>query len=272
MQSSAAFWIKCCRSAKRLLFSQESSYELRGTRSQDISVAISSIDLLYTLRTSWLLLGLGVDSNGPGVQRGLAIGEHEIGGCRNGGVSNWAACTLIVALAASLAVLKEKRTNLRIQGKSGRTWFFQKLKQRRNFTPLSTNAGKIKGGTGGKRVDSRIKMERWEEQFNGAHCCGGYKYKNWRQFWTETLYIYIKKKTDKSCPTNLSGKGEDMVADCSIVRFSTLWNSKASSFFGMFLATGGANSYITEQSLTEPSSTWKSRWFLQTRRYVLNTV
>ena len=187
MQSSAAFWIKCCRSVKRLLFSQESSYELRGTRSQDISVAISSIDLLYTLRTSWLLLGLGVDSNGPGVQRGLAIGEHEIGGCRNGGVSNWAACTLIVALAASLAVLKEKRTNLRIQGKSGRTWFFQKLKQRRNFTPLSTNAGKIKGGTGGKRVDSRIKMERWEEQFNGAHCCGGYKYKTWRHILTETL-------------------------------------------------------------------------------------
>ena len=68
-------------------------------------------------------------------------------------------------------------------------------------------------------------------------------------------YIYKKKKTDKSCPTNLSGKGEDMVADCSIVLFSTLWNSKASSFFGMFLATGGANSYITEQSLTEPSST-----------------
>ena len=66
---------------------------------------------------------------------------------------------------------------------------------------------------------------------------------------------YKKKKPDKSCPTNLSGKGEDMVADCSIVLFSTLWNSKAFSFFEMFLATGGANSYITEQSLTEPSST-----------------
>ena len=87
MQSSVAFWIKCCRSV-RLLFSQESSCELRGARSQDISVAISSIALLYTLRTSWLLLGLGVESNGPGVQHGLAIGEHGIGGCRNGVVSN----------------------------------------------------------------------------------------------------------------------------------------------------------------------------------------
>ena len=33
---------------------------------------------------------------------------------------------------------------------------------------------------------------------------------------------YQKRRTDKSCPTNLSGKGEDMVADCCIVLFSTL--------------------------------------------------
>ena len=66
----------------------------------------------------------------------------------------------------------------------------------------------------------------------------------------------IKKRiTEKSCPTNLSGKGEDMVADCSVVLFSTLWNPKASFFSGIFLATGGANSYVKEQRLTEPSGT-----------------
>ena len=46
---------------------------------------------------------------------------------------------------------------------------------------------------------------------------------------------YQKKKYRESCPTNLSGKGEDMVADCSIVLFSTLWNPKASFFSKCFL-------------------------------------
>ena len=56
--------------------------------------------------------------------------------------------------------------------------------------------------------------------------------------------VIKKRKTEKSCPTNLSGKGEEMVADSSIVLFSaTLWNPNASFFFfGMFLVTGGANS------------------------------
>ena len=31
-----------------------------------------------------------------------------------------------------------------------------------------------------------------------------------------------QEKTEKSCPINLSGKCVDMVADCSIVLFSTL--------------------------------------------------
>ena len=46
-----------------------------------------------------------------------------------------------------------------------------------------------------------------------------------------------QKKTEKSCPINLSGKCVDMVADCSIVLFSTLRRQ----VFLKFLATGGAN-------------------------------
>ena len=38
------------------------------------------------------------------------------------------------------------------------------------------------------------------------------------------------RKTEKSCPINLSGKGVDMVADCSIVFFSTLWRQVFSRF------------------------------------------
>ena len=38
------------------------------------------------------------------------------------------------------------------------------------------------------------------------------------------------RKTEKSCPINLSGKGVDMVADCSIVLFSTLWRQVFSRF------------------------------------------
>ena len=42
---------------------------------------------------------------------------------------------------------------------------------------------------------------------------------------------YQKKNYREILSTNLSGKGEDTVADCSIVLFSTLWNPKASFFF-----------------------------------------
>ena len=38
------------------------------------------------------------------------------------------------------------------------------------------------------------------------------------------------RKTEKSCPINLSGKAVDMVADCSIVLFSTLPRQVFSSF------------------------------------------
>ena len=38
------------------------------------------------------------------------------------------------------------------------------------------------------------------------------------------------RKTEKSCPINLSGKCVDMVADCSIVLFSTLRRQVFSSF------------------------------------------
>ena len=38
------------------------------------------------------------------------------------------------------------------------------------------------------------------------------------------------RKTEKSCPINLSGKCVDMVADCSIVLFSTLRRQDFSSF------------------------------------------
>ena len=39
-----------------------------------------------------------------------------------------------------------------------------------------------------------------------------------------------QEKTEKSCPIHLSGKGVDMVADCSIVLFSTLWRQVFSRF------------------------------------------
>ena len=38
------------------------------------------------------------------------------------------------------------------------------------------------------------------------------------------------KKTQQSCPINLSGEGIDMVTDCSIVLFSTLWRQVFSRF------------------------------------------
>ena len=38
------------------------------------------------------------------------------------------------------------------------------------------------------------------------------------------------RKTEKSCPINLSGKCVDMVADCSIVLYSTLRRQDFSSF------------------------------------------
>ena len=38
----------------------------------------------------------------------------------------------------------------------------------------------------------------------------------------KTENVIKTRKTEKSCPINLSGKCVDMVADCSIVLFSTL--------------------------------------------------
>ena len=77
-------------------------------------------------------------------------------------------------------------------------------------------------------------MERWD----GAHCSRGYKYKknsNHATFFKAENVIKTRK-TEKSCPINLSGKCVDMVA-CSIVLFSTLRRQ----VFLKFLATGGAN-------------------------------
>ena len=46
----------------------------------------------------------------------------------------------------------------------------------------------------------------------------------------KTENVIKTRKTEKSCPINLSGKGVDMVADCSIVLFSTLWRQVFSRF------------------------------------------
>ena len=73
-------------------------------------------------------------------------------------------------------------------------------------------------------------MKRWD----GAHCSRGYKSKNktaiWRHFWRLNENVIKTRKTEKSCPINLSGKCVDMVADCSIVLFSTLRRQVFSSF------------------------------------------
>ena len=46
----------------------------------------------------------------------------------------------------------------------------------------------------------------------------------------KTENVIKTRKTEKSCPINLSGKCVDMVADCSIVLFSTLRRQVFSSF------------------------------------------
>ena len=46
----------------------------------------------------------------------------------------------------------------------------------------------------------------------------------------KTENVVKTRKTEKSCPINLSGKCVDMVADCSIVLFSTLRRQVFSSF------------------------------------------
>ena len=46
----------------------------------------------------------------------------------------------------------------------------------------------------------------------------------------KTENVIKPRKTEKSCPKNLSGKCVDMVADCSIVLFSTLRRQVFSSF------------------------------------------
>ena len=46
----------------------------------------------------------------------------------------------------------------------------------------------------------------------------------------KTENVIKTRKTEKSCPINLSGKYVDMVADCSIILFSTLRRQVFSSF------------------------------------------
>ena len=46
----------------------------------------------------------------------------------------------------------------------------------------------------------------------------------------KTENVIKTRKTEKSCPINLYGKCVDMVADCSIVLFSTLRRQVFSSF------------------------------------------
>ena len=46
----------------------------------------------------------------------------------------------------------------------------------------------------------------------------------------KTENVIKTRKTEKSCPINLSGKCVDMVADCSTVLFSTLRRQVFSSF------------------------------------------
>ena len=46
----------------------------------------------------------------------------------------------------------------------------------------------------------------------------------------KTENVIKTKKTEKSCPINLSDKCVDMVADCSIVLFSTIRRHVFSSF------------------------------------------
>ena len=62
------------------------------------------------------------------------------------------ASALIAALAASLAVLKEKRDKEKVEGLN----LSEINIHRRNFTPLSINACKCRGGTGGERVDGKV--------------------------------------------------------------------------------------------------------------------
>ena len=55
MQSSVAFWIKCCRSV-RLLFSQDSSWELWGARSQDIYLSGNFVHCLVVYTQDFLVM------------------------------------------------------------------------------------------------------------------------------------------------------------------------------------------------------------------------
>ena len=52
---------------------------------------------------------------------------------------------------------------------------------------------------------------------------------NLEAFW-KTEKVIKTRKTEKSCPINLSGKCVNMVADCSIVLLSTLRRQVFSSF------------------------------------------
>ena len=52
----------------------------------------------------------------------------------------------------------------------------------------------------------------------------------WRDLERLNENVIKTRKPEKSCPINLSGKGVDMVPDCSIVLFSTLWSQVFSRF------------------------------------------
>ena len=107
--------------------------------------------------------------------------------------------------------------------------------------------GKVQQG--GKRVDGRIKSERQEEQLDGVHCYGGYKYKknNNLEAFVKTYRKRYKKKKNRNLVQQSSP---------ATVRTWLLTVQSYSSrpfgiirrqFFGMFLATGCANSYIKKE-------------------------
>ena len=125
----------------------------------------------------------------------------------------------------------------------------------------------------------KVQNREMREHFDGAHCSRGYKYKKqtaiWRHFWRLNENVIKTRKTEKSCAINLSGKGVDVVADCSIVRFSTLWRQ----VFSSFLRQAGANRlYKVELNIlvslifTKPETRFKHCLSLKNYFYCKNEI